>query len=48
MSKSTFRGSTRTVVRSSVTGRFVPPRAAITRPRTTQTETIRIPARKKS
>jgi signal recognition particle subunit SEC65 len=35
--------STRTVrvVRSSVTGRFVPKRRAVTSPKTTQTETIR-------
>lgn len=32
----------RTVVRDSISGRFVPKRQAITRPRTTETEKIKI------
>lgn len=36
-----------TVVRDSGTGRFVPRRQAITRPKTTETEVIRRPAPRK-
>lgn len=41
------KSKSRTVVRDSGNGRFVPRRQAITRPRTTQTEVVRHAAPKK-
>lgn len=38
------KGTTRTIHRSSVTGRIVKPSYAATHPRTTETERVRVPA----
>jgi hypothetical protein len=39
-------GTTRTISRSSVTGRIVKPEYATNHPRTTETERVRIPPKK--
>jgi len=43
----TSKPKPQTIVRDSGNGRFVPRRQAVTRPATTQTETIRRPVHKK-